>query len=158
MEHETNKAVTIQGRNYLVESMTPETACMIHSWLVFVALKLSDEQMNSQSPEGQQQEVPKNPQLKADGTVTMLWLMAPSVLSEANYRSVQKYALAVCKYIDEPTGAPVSVRMADGRWADVNLKTDPVAVGDLVTAALQFNIAPFFVAGLTRTAGATQTR
>jgi hypothetical protein len=76
--------------------------------------------------------------------------MAPSHLTETQYRAVQKHALAVCGYYISPeVPVPNPVRMADGvRWADTALEDNPPDVAELVTQALQFSIAPFFATGL----------
>lgn len=146
---EKTKDVLISGRRYTISKMTPETGCLIHSLLVNVATQFAMSQQ-SVTTESQPSAQPTNLQEKAEGTVKFLWLMSPAHLSEAQYRMVQKHALAVCGYYISPeVPVPNPVRMADGvRWADNALEDDPAGVMELITQALQFCIAPFFASGL----------
>ncbi len=141
------KDLTVSGRRYQLQKMTPLVASRVHGWLTYVAIsyvqKDSDKKSEAQAPEPQ-----ADPQTQAENIVKMLWLMAPSALSEETLGKIQAHALRAVSRMDEATGASVPVTMADGRWTDKDLEDDAVGVGELIAASLQFSLSPFFAQGL----------
>lgn len=68
-------------------------------------------------------------------------------ISEAEFRTIQKHCLMVCKRYEGESRAPMSVMTTDGRFALPDLEKDIVTVLGLTFHALVFNVTPFFEEG-----------
>jgi hypothetical protein len=147
------KDVIVSGRKYQISKMTPLVAVRIHGWLVYVALKFAQGQTQA-PPDSVGEAPPANLQEQAEGTVKMLWLMAPSALNEESCEKIQRYALQSCCYYDAATSAPCTL-VVNGNFVDKALEEDAVGVSNLITESLVFSISPFFAEGLTKVQRAT---
>jgi hypothetical protein len=160
------KNITIGSRHFQIRKMTPLIASRIHSWFVYIAVKIAQESMRQSSSaemtaaiESAEKETPENPQELAEARVKFIWFQAPGALSEEACEKIQQHALNVCTYLTaESIGAYAPLTMANGKWADASLEDDAVTVSDLITEALIYSIAPFFLKGLPKTSDAIPTK
>lgn len=152
MPLEKTKDTTIRGQRYEIGRMSPLTASLLRSWLVRVAVNLASK---DPSPDAPPQPEIADKVKHAEGMVGMLWLMASQELGRENYSQAQTYALQVCKAFSNEDVPPIPVLMADGKRFTGALGDDPVAVDELITASLQFNVAPFFIEAMSNPPTAT---
>jgi len=161
MRDEQVKEITIGSRRYQLEKMGAMVASRVHGWLIYSAMILQQQQAKSSngSSAPSAEELAAIPvQERADGTVSMLWIGASSVLSEDTYTKIQNYCLRCSKYYDADLSTWSPVVLSDGRWTAKDLEKDAQAVDELIRQALQFNISPFFVAGSEKTQSIPQTK
>lgn len=154
---EKNKDTSLGEYKYRLSKMSPLIASRIHGWLVYVALNFAQQQQDKPEIKSDAPVIALDVKEQADGTVKMLWLMAPSALSEEACTKIQMYALRACEQYD-PNNVTVPVLMADGRFAARGLEEDAVAVSELITRSLQFSLSPFFIEGLQAARAATPNK
>lgn len=149
---ETSKEIQIGDERYRVGKMPAETAAKIHNMLMACAIRARDESKGDADSDAPDEAM--SPEERADGTVAFLWTLASDSLEDKVYSRVQHQCLLACTKVT-PEGSAVPIRMLDGRWAAKELAEDGPAVDRLVTETLQFNIAAFFLARLSRQAAVT---
>lgn len=145
---DSTKEIALNEHRYQLRKMTPLVAGRIHNWLVAGMAKLAREnasEANSEQPESDG----SVPVERAEGMVASIWVLASTLFSEELCEKVQTHCLQSCSEFPDSSDAPaVPIMMANGRWASPRLEQDPVAVNQLVLAALKFNIAPFFIGSI----------
>lgn len=142
--------------------MSPLTASRIRQWLDIAAVNYARKDvasgMASKVKEATNEEVSKlTPEEQADGSVAFVWMLAADSLSEDTIIKIQNYALRCCSVYDDQVSVFIPLLMPSGQWTGqaLYLEQDALTVGDLITKALQFNLSPFFLRGLTQSTPAT---
>jgi hypothetical protein len=152
-----SKDVTVNGKKYHIEQMTPFVAGRVYGWLKGAAIEFSRRDKGQTSaPDRNQTPSPEEQQEIADGSVEYTWSIAPSTISEEACEKIQRYALQVCRYYDAPTNAPCDL-LVNGRIADAALQENGPGVDDLVLKSLQLSCSPFFLRELLKMFPATPT-
>ena len=139
-----SKDVTVSGRKYKIEQMTPFVAGRVYGWLKGAAIKFAREDKGQPSAPDRSQ-VPSQEEQReiADGSVKYTWSIAPSTISEEACEKIQRYALQVCRYYDAATNAACDL-LVNGQIADAALRDDGPGVDSLILLSLQFSCSPFF--------------
>jgi hypothetical protein len=145
---EATKDIDLDGAKYRVGRMTAMVASRIFNLLMTSSIKASTEAKVIDTSEKSSEMEPTEE--NANGMVAFLWISCTNSLDEDQYAKIQNQCLLVCSRYENDS--PLPVKMVDGRWAMKDLEKDALTVNRLVTEALQFNISPFFLAGLSKAA------
>ena len=138
---ENTKELTIVNKQFQLKRIDAQAGAWILTVLISAMFKASSGEESSPS---EQSEFDKaDPVEKANSTVAAMWISVGTTVSLEAYRQIQRYCLQTCLlYI---ANNPVPLISTDGRWADKELERDIPVVNQLITAVLQFNLAPFFI-------------
>lgn len=147
---ETSKEVEVGGERYRLHKMPVEASTRIHNMLMAIAFKARDGSAGDSAPEPDEATAEE----RADAMVATLWMLASAEMEEKTYARVQHQCMLACSRLGGD-GSLAPVKILDGRWAFEELKHDGPTVDRLVVEVLQFNIAAFFLARLSRLAAAT---
>lgn len=147
---EKTKVVEINGKSYEIGRFTPQTGSWIANLLITTMLKSQKDGAPETQEESADDKV--SAEEKAAGLVSILWLMASSDLPEATYARIQNHALLVCGQIHQEGAGATGIIKESGKWIATELQDDAPTISKLVTEALQFNIAPFFLEGVSNSA------
>lgn len=138
------KEVTVSGRKYKIEQMTPFLAGRVYGWLKGAIIQFARKETPTNSAPDVRQLTPEEQKEAADGSVKYSWALAPSNISEEACEKIQRYALQQCKYFDAATQAPCDL-LVGGQIADAALREDGPGVDALIVESLKFSISPFFL-------------
>lgn len=148
---ELTKDITLDdGSRYQLRKLPALHSARIFNLLLAVVTRARKQDDAPEAPTDSREPTDVEVKEQAARQVGFMWMLAATELDEHVYAKIQGQALnAVC--LLQETG-PVPVRMADGRWAMKDLENDEVVIDRLISETLKFNLAGFFIAGLSKPA------
>lgn len=134
------KAVAVDGVNYVVRRMTPFVGSAIWQRLSYACIKLSEDRKSQQQPD----ETELADELMPDQRIRLICGMAFLKFSFADTEEVQRECMKVISRVDSQSGVPMPVMNTDGRWTPgYGLENDPALVTKLTVEALAYNLVGF---------------
>jgi hypothetical protein len=139
----TSKEINIGSQRFRIIRMTP----LVGSRIINVLFSAMSSLHNGSPAEEVKNDVAEFEAMpaeeKAKASISAMWVAAASVVSSDKYEEIQKNCLRCCQlYPSSDTDTPIPMMMASGRWAVP--EPEITVVSQLITEALQFNLAPFF--------------
>lgn len=142
------KDLEVAGKRYRLDRMTATMGAWILNVLITATMKSNNDNNSSSSSEEDKSLDEMPAQERSDGTVSVMWMVAATALSEEVYARIQSHCLKQCsQFLGEQ---PTPIMMKDGRWVAKELETDMSAVNTLVLEVLKFNIGGFFLENLSK--------
>lgn len=134
MKRETFKDVDIAGRKWRVMKFDALTGSYVATVVMMKALPALLKMFKGDG---------------GDVTAVAGGLMGGLNMTKQEFMDLQRDCLGVCRELSDVNGtiAPMPVLMADGRFANSDLATDPVTVLMLTAHAVVFNLSVFFAEG-----------
>jgi len=153
------KDTTIGERKFRLGRMTALVGARILNVLISTSAKQQSSSQNSaeEKTETEQEKAmfdSFSEEEKANLIIASSWTLIGTNVPEDVYTQIQKNCLKTCSIYVSPDAPPVPVIMADGKWAAKEIEHDIPTVTQLITEALQFNLAPFFTASALKSGSA----
>jgi hypothetical protein len=147
---ENYKELLINERFFRINRMTATVGSRVLNVLLSVAANAVSQSTREETQHGREELEKLTPEEQANTMIGSLWVLAGGELSEESYNQLQRHCLLVCALRVTPDADPIPILMNNGRWAAKELESDIVTVDKLISEALQFNLAPFFIASASK--------
>lgn len=142
------KDVEIEGKAFRVGRMTATVGARILNVLLSAGAKAQAKETSTpeEKDEAKMAFEELSEEEKANIAISSTWIMVGSSISSEVYSEIQMNCLRVCLLYPQSDSSPIPVVMANGKWATSEIEKDLPVVNQLIIEALQFNLAPFFIA------------